>query len=71
MADDTLKDALTNPKRIQDKREKEAMGEDGKSGRDAGDLPGSFQMSQSRFSGYKDGMKKGPPAEMLKRRAKD
>lgn len=69
---DELKDALTNPKRVLQKREQAAMGEDdGKSGKDAGNLPGSFQMSQSKFSGYKDGMKKGPPAEMLKRQAKD
>lgn len=51
MADDTLKDALLNPKRIAQKREEAALA-DPKAGRDAGPLPGEFQMSQSQFSGY-------------------
>jgi hypothetical protein len=74
MARDTLKDALTNPKRINDKRESDAEGDDGKKGRDAGNLPSpdGFQMSQSDFSGYpKDGKKSGPPTEMLKKRDKN
>jgi len=51
MAEDTLKDALLNPKRVLQKREEEAE-HDPKKGRDAGQLPGEFQMSQSAFSGY-------------------
>lgn len=70
-------DAIVNPKRNLARREAEAMGDDapaddGKSGRDAGNLPGGFQMSQSKFSGYPDGTKsKGPPADLLKKHAKD
>jgi len=56
MADDTLKDALLNPKKIAQKRE-EAAEQDPKKGRDAGQLPGEFQMSQAQFSNF--GKKKG------------
>lgn len=76
MADDTLKNALLNPKVIQKRREQEAGlnddADDGKKGRDAGNLPGGFQMSQSQFSKYPDGKRKsGPPADMLKKQARD
>lgn len=69
-----MADAVVNPKRNLARQESEAIGDsdDGKNGRDAGNLPGSFQMAQSKFSGYKDGAKpKGPPAELLKKHARD
>lgn len=51
MAEDTLKDALLNPKRVLQKREEEAE-HDPKKGRNAGQLPGEFQMSQAQFSNF-------------------
>lgn len=63
---------VTNPKRVLDRRMKEAEGDsapDPKKGIDKGDLP-TPGMSQSEFSGYPGSRKKGgPPAEMLKKRA--
>ena len=51
MATDTLKNALLNPKKIVEGRMEEAE-RDPKAGKDAGNLPGEYQMSQSQFSKY-------------------
>ncbi len=72
-----MADAIVNPKRNLARQEEEAENgppaDDGRAGRDAGNLPGNFQMTQSKFSGYPDGTRKrgGPPAELLKKHDKE
>lgn len=49
---DTDFSGVTNPKRVIDKRIADAEGDDGKKGRNMGDLPDTPAMTQAQFSGY-------------------